>query len=68
MVSRLIISVGIGQTLSDDILSLVDMVIDYLWHQLILDEIYQHHLVIASQCIASQRIVSIHVPSFSFAC
>lgn len=42
-VSRLIISVGIGQTLSDDILSLVDMVI-ILWHQLILDEIYQHHL------------------------
>lgn len=43
VVSRLIISVGIGQTLSDDILSLVDMVIN-LWHQLIFDEIYQHHL------------------------
>lgn len=42
-----------------------DMVI-ILWHQLILDEIYQHHLVIASQRIVSHRIVLIL--SFSFVC
>lgn len=58
VVSRLIYQY-VGQTLSGDILSLVDMVI-ILWHQLILDEIYPHHLAQSiSQRIVSHRIVSI---------
>lgn len=61
------ISRYLGQTLSEDILSLVDMVIDYLWHQLIFDEIYQHHLA-QLHLSASHRIVSYRINTFLFLC